>query len=481
MRMNDELKKKRGRLKKVETPKISSPPTPVPIPVSSESSKVEATMATKNEPVEASSTVQIHTAVMLPTASLEPNSWNVNEMSQETLSHLARTIQKNGFDEPLQVIKRENKYVIVGGAHRYKVAILLGLKELPCVVYPWDDQRAMEECIKRNFIRGNPNYQKLGSVFAEYLKGKANFDWKQVCEAFAVKETDILKAIKDNDNLKGMAQALKSADDTKPAEPKEGEEAISKEGDVWSIGKHRIMVGDAMSESDLAVLMGDRKACVINTLLPKGTAVKDLLVNCLHFALPNAAWYIWCDGFKNLIEVICAMEIGEIKPLQHVIWKKIPSSKGKVYSTAHEAAVFAVNPAGPPPKREEPIYYNPEHEEAVFGCKTSQKPDMRIDKGTMTTVWDVPYTGSDRPTRIYEIPMLYHANPEGVCLEPFAGRGTQLMAGERVGRAVFALEKNPNLVDYCIKRLLKYNKNLEVKCSRPEAAELLLEKIGEAQ
>lgn len=481
MRMNDELKKKRGRPKKAEEPKISSTSELVQIPASKEPTKVEAAMPTQEEPITTSSAVQINPSVMLPTASLEPNPWNSNEMSQESISQLARAIQKNGFDEPLQVIKRENKYIIVGGGHRYKVAILLGMKELPCVVYLWDDKRAMEECVRRNFIRGTPNYQKLGTVFAEYLKGRETCDWKQLCEAFAVKETDILKAIKDNEALKGMAQALKSADDTTPSSPKEGEEAISKEGDIWTVGKHRIMVGDVMSESDLAFLMEDRKACVINTLPPKGANIKTLITNCLHFSLPNAAWYIWCDGLKKLMEVICAMDSGEIKPIQQVIWKKINGSKGKVYPTSHESAVFAGNPDGLPPKREEPIYYNPEHEEAIFGCKTAQKPDQRVDKGTMTTVWDIPYTGVDRPTRIYEIPMLYHANPEGVCLEPFAGHGTQIMAGERVGRAVYALEKNPHLADYCIRRLLKYNKNLEVKCSRPEATELLLEKISEEQ
>lgn len=463
-RKNDQKKKEDTEISKVE-----SPPTPT---------SPEAAMP---QSAPESSGIQINKAVMLSLDLLEPNESNVNEMGQEELSQLAKMIQRNGFDEPLQVVKRNEKYIVMGGNHRWKVAKLLNMPEVPCVIYDWDERRSMEECVKRNMVRGHPNFDKFGAVLATYLKGQANFDWKQVCDAFAVKESDILKAIKSNEALKGLTQSLKSPDDTLPEEAPEGEEPITKSGDLWTLGKHRLLCGDPVNENDYAMLMGDRKAFVINTLPTSGVDLNAVFVNCSCYSLPNAAWYIWCSGFKQLMEVVSILGIIEIIPKQHIIWRKIPGSKGNFYPTSHEAAVFAFKDS--PPQRDEKIYYNPEHEEAIFSVKKGEKPPAHMEKGTLTSVWDIPYTGKDRPTRLYEIPMFYHVEAEGICLEPFAGHGAQIMAGERVGRSVYALEKNPRLVDYCVKRFLLYNNKDEskIQCNRKEAVEEILERLGDKE
>lgn len=137
---------------------------------------------------------EIRVPVLVPIGNLFPHPGNPNTMSDVELSQLVRGIKEKGFDEPLQVVKREGKYQIVGGHHRWKAATLLGYKELPCVVYDWNDRKAMEEMVSRNLIRGNLDHEKFGGLLASYLKGEKDFKWEDIVNAFAVQEQDVFKA-----------------------------------------------------------------------------------------------------------------------------------------------------------------------------------------------------------------------------------------------------------------------------------------------
>src|SRR6185503_19882535 len=99
----------------------------------------------------------------------------------------------------------------------------------------------------------------------------------------------------------------------------------------------------------------------------------------------------------------------------------------------------------------------------AFGWKKGNKP--RHGGGTLETVWEVDWEGNQRvvgnehptqkPLRLFEIPMDQHTRRGDLVLEPFSGRGSQLIAAERIGRRCRAMEISPAFVDVAVRRCQK--------------------------
>jgi DNA modification methylase len=102
-----------------------------------------------------------------------------------------------------------------------------------------------------------------------------------------------------------------------------------------------------------------------------------------------------------------------------------------------------------------------QHEPCFFGWKQGHKP-KRNEGDFPTTVWqiDVPVLPgvesrhpTEKPLKLFTIPILLHTEPGDVCFEPFSGSGTHLCAAENVGRCCFAMEIEPALVAVALERL----------------------------
>jgi DNA modification methylase len=105
-------------------------------------------------------------------------------------------------------------------------------------------------------------------------------------------------------------------------------------------------------------------------------------------------------------------------------------------------------------------YYRWRHEPCAFGWQRGNKPEH--GHGAMETVWELDWEGKQRvvgnehptqkPTRIFEIPMEQHTKVGDTVLEPFSGSGSQLIAAEHLGRRCCAIEIQPAFVDVAIRR-----------------------------
>jgi len=104
-------------------------------------------------------------------------------------------------------------------------------------------------------------------------------------------------------------------------------------------------------------------------------------------------------------------------------------------------------------------YYRWRHEPCAFGWKKGDKP--RHGVGQLDTVWEADWDGKARfstfhptskPTKLFEIPIEQHTPPGAVCLEPFSGSGSQIIAAEKLRRRCFAMELQPAFVDGTIDR-----------------------------
>ncbi len=441
---------------------------------------------------------------------------NPNVMNEQDLGRLTRMIRDNGFDEPLQVVQKNGKFVIVGGHHRFAACKLLGFVEIPSVVYPWDDHKAMEELVRRNLVRGRMNHEKFGELLGEYMQG-GEFDWQKLTEAFACREQDVFKAVKSNDALREIAESMKSPDSLPEAEPKVH---ISQKGDVWQLGQHRIVVGDATKTEDLDKLMGDDRAALLVTDPPYGVEytgkvrpksqsqnkkkeytsgkdwskdsaeqkgegshedfLKEVFRNVNRVLLPRTAWYCWHAHTQRAAVVNALLTVG-VKVHQEIIWvKPSPVLNYSFFPQQHEPAAYGYKEGEEPQtKPEEVVHYLEAHDMSVFGWRKGEKPPHRIDKSKwLTTVWQADFDGkshirksvhpSQKPVALWEIPPLHHLNENDILLDPFLGSGTALIAAERVGRRCFGMDVNPFFVDLAIRRWQDYSKQQAVNLTRKD-------------
>jgi len=242
---------------------------------------------------------------------------------------------------------------------------------------------------------------------------------------------------------------------------------VSRTSDLWTLGNNRLLCGDSTKPEDIArVLAGDRAAliatdppyCVNYTgndrPIHDGKAsgkdwshvyrevdIKDLGVfldgvftACLPHLREHGPIYVW-HAHVQQPTVAAAFERHGLLLHQVLVWVK-------------PTAVFGHS------------YFRWRHEPCAFGWVQGNKPQHGVAQ--LDTVWECDWEGKQRvvgnehptqkPTRLFEIPMELHTKAGEVVLEPFSGSGSQLIAAEKLGRRCRAVEIAPAFVDVAVRR-----------------------------
>jgi len=291
----------------------------------------------------------------------------------------------------------------------------------------------------------------------------------------------LLHDLRDEDALDGVGFADKEIDqlifdmnqsdsffpykDADPEEPPEN--PVSKPGDMWLLDNHRLLCGDSTNQEDIARLLNGEKAALfssdppyavgytgkdrpIHNGKPSGkdwshvyheTDIKDLgefLDNvfsaCLPYVAENSAIYIW-HAHVQQPTIAATFEKHGLLLHQVLVWVKPTATFGH-------------------------SYYRWRHEPCAFGWKKGFKPTHGM--GKLDSVLEVDWEGKSRvvgnehptqkPLRLFEIPMEQHTKVGDIVLEPFSGSGSQLLAAEKLGRKCRAMEISPTFVDVAVKR-----------------------------
>ena len=353
---------------------------------------------------------------------------------------LKRSIEQFGYVEP--VIWNKTTGFVVGGHQRLKVLLDMGITEVECVVVEMDAEKEKALNIALNKISGEWDKDKLALLIAD-LQG-ADFDVSLT--GFEPAEIDSL--FKD-------AQQSKVKDDDFDVEAELKAPVITKAGDVWTLGRHRLVCGDSTEAETFALLMGDRKANLVITDPPynvnyEGSAGKikndnmadDTFYQFLLAAFQNteaamaddASIYVFHADTEGLNFRRAFADAG-FRLSGTCIWKK-------------QSLVLGRSP------------YQWQHEPILFGWKKKGKHQWYTGRKE-STIWefDKPKKSGDHPTMkpipLLAYPIMNSSMSNTLVLDPFGGSGSTLIACEQTDRSCCTIELDEKFCDVIVKRYIE--------------------------
>jgi DNA modification methylase len=404
---------------------------------------------------------------------LNPAAYNPRTISDANMKGLQSSISRFNCVELIVVNVRDGHNVIVGGHQRHRaLSYLQGPDaEVDCVVV--DLSEAEERLL--NITLNNPEIQ-------------GDFDIAKLAESIEKIRLDMpgdtgLVDLRIDQLTEGMEIAEKTGN-TQDDDLPELEEIITRPGDLWLLGEHRLLCGDSTNAFAVEKLMDGQQASLFSTDppycidytgkdrpnggkdwtnvyhevdIPDASAfIKSFYDIGLPYIKPNTALYLW-HASKRVPEIhkVCD-ELG-ILVHQEIIWvKPCVILSFAVYSWRHEPCFLMWKRGAKPAFRS--------HDKTIG----SVWPIGYVKSGDPTTpeyytdVWEVDWDGKKRPSgfkhptskpvELFAIPMRVHTVPGDICYEPFSGSGSQIIAAEKLGRKCYAMEIEPYFVDVAVKR-----------------------------
>lgn len=381
------------------------------------------------------------------TLSCDPANPRSNE---KAIPHIAASLQRFGWQQP--IVARRSGVVVAGNA-RLKSAASLGLELVPVVWFEGAESAARAYTVADNRTHEFAEWddEALAAILEE-LKAEDSL------EGVGFSEPDIDTLLAD---LESRLPVI--VDDPGPQEPPAS--PVSKRGDLWILGGHRLLCGDSTSLADMEQLMDGHQARLLATDPPylvdyrgadgsdvRGAddggdhwddytgeeAGRDFFAGFLKVALANCApsvpVYQWHAQKRQALVEAAWRECGLLLH-QQIIWAKARGTLGR-------------------------SDYMWQHEPCFYGWPKGVRPSQaRRPAANLTTVWQINQAGqldgihpTQKPLRLFEIPIEEHTRPGEVVLEPFSGSGTQIIAAEGLSRRCFAMELAPEFVDAAVLR-----------------------------
>ncbi len=292
----------------------------------------------------------------IPIGQLNPAAYNPRKDLQPgdpEYEKLKRSMQEFGYVEPIVWNKRTGN--IVGGHQRYKILIDMGMREVDCVVVDLDDAKEKALNLALNKIQGDWDNEKLKDLLQELDTGEFDLE----LTGFDMGEIE--------DLMTQFHVPEESIEDDVPEPP---EEAITKPGDLWILGRHRLLCGDATDGQTVKRLMNGDKADLVFTDPPYGMKKEadgvlndnlnyDKLLEFNKQWIPhtfdalkdNGSWYCWgideplMDIYSNILKPM--MRENKITFRNLLTWDKgygqgQLSEEFRMYPIADEKCLFVV-------------------------------------------------------------------------------------------------------------------------------------------
>ena len=353
---------------------------------------------------------------------------------------LKRSIEQFGYVEP--VIWNKTTGFVVGGHQRLKVLLDMGITEVECVVVEMDAEKEKALNIALNKISGEWDKDKLALLIAD-LQG-ADFDVSLT--GFEPAEIDSL--FKD-------AQQDKVKDDDFDVEAELKAPVITKAGDVWTLGRHRLVCGDSTEAETFALLMGDRKANLVITDPPYNVNYEGSAGKIKNDNMADDTFYQFLLAAFQNTEAVMADDAS--------IYVFHADTEGLNFRRAFADAGFRLSGTCIWKKQSLVLGRSPyqwQHEPILFGWKKKGKHQWYTGRKE-STIWefDKPKKNGDHPTMkpipLLAYPIMNSSMSNTLVLDPFGGSGSTLIACEQTDRSCYTIELDEKFCDVIVKRYIE--------------------------
>lgn len=372
-------------------------------------------------------------------ADLIPYARNARTHSDEQVSRIAGSIQEFGWTNPILV---DGTNGILAGHGRLAAARKLGMSEVPVI-----ELAGLSKTQKRAYILADNKLALDAGWDDELLKVELEELKLEGVElddiGFSSEELDDLLTVDDSD------------DSDEPDIPEPKPDPVSKRGDVWTLGVHRVMCGDSCSATDIPKLVGGgrvnlyltdppynvayegktKDALTIENDSMEDGAFRQFLVDAFSMAdtvlEPGGVFYIWHADSEGYNFRGACRDVGW-KVRECLIWNKNAFVLGRQD-------------------------YQWKHEPCLYGWKDGASHEWYSDRSQTTVIdCDRPMRNGEHPTmkpvELFRYLMENSSKKGDVVFDSFGGSGTTLVAAEETGRVAYLMELDPVYVDVIIKR-----------------------------
>jgi 16S rRNA G966 N2-methylase RsmD len=393
---------------------------------------------------------------------LTPYAQNARTHSKKQIRQIADSIKTFGWTNPILV---DSAGGVIAGHGRVEAAKLLGIDKVPTIrLEDLTEAEISAYVIADNKLAENAGWDR--ELLAIELQDLIKLDIDVTITGFDMPEIDILIGELDADEEDDPADEVPEVSDGPP---------VTRPGDIWCIGKHHLICGDALDPTSYERLLDGAEAQMVFTDPPynvpidghvsglgtvkhrefamaAGEMSQDQFTTFLVTAFRNLAGHgadgaihFICMDWRHIGEVTAAGSdaYSELKNL--CVWAKTNGGMGSLYRSQHEL---------------------------VFVFKAGTGPHINnVELGKhgryRTNVWSYPGInsfGKDRdaelalhptvkPVKLVADAILDCSMRGGIVLDAFAGSGTTLIAAEKTGRRGYGIELDPHYCDVIIKRL----------------------------
>jgi DNA modification methylase len=396
-----------------------------------------------------------------PTESLKENPRNSRTHSNRQIRQIADSIKAFGFTNPILLDETDT---VIAGAGRLSAARSLGIKEIPTIrLSEMSPAQIRAYAIADNRLAEKAGWDKatLQIELQELMTFETEFDI--TLTGFDIPEIDILL----------------SSDAEPPDEPPDVDpdsQLVTELGDMWSLGRHRILCGNAVEGASYSRLLNGRRAGVIFVDPPFNLAIKgnvsgNGVVRHREFVMASGEMseFQYVSFLESCVKLLVQYSVPGSVHFVCIDWRHVREllTVGKqVYDSVLNVCVWVKNVGGMG------SFYRSRHELVVVFRNGKEKHRNNVQLGqygrNRTNVWEYSSINSTtksgdegnllalhptvKPVALIADALLDCSARGDLVLDAFLGSGSTLIAAERTGRACYGIELDPLYVDVAIRR-----------------------------
>lgn len=398
----------------------------------------------------------------LPIGDLRASPDRTRKTTPDQLERVIRSIRQFGLVVPVLIA---GSGTIVSGHVTWEAAQELGLETIGCIAIDHLDEtetKALSIALNRIAETGTWDLEKLNQQLIEIESGGIEL----TTTGFSLPEIDQILTI--------GAPALEECEGEDEGESQEASVPVSCEGDLFQLGDHRLLCGDALDAASYKRLLeGNLAQCVFSDppyncpidgfvsglgqhkhddfAMAVGEMSDDqfsdflskYLAHCQSFTSQGAVIYA-CMDWRQIDHLLAAASTADLKRINIAVWHKGSGGMGSLYRSAHELIGVFCNGKAP----------------------TTNNIELGRHGRDRTNVWSYPGANrrgsssgealadhpTPKPVEMVEDALLDVTNRGEIVLDPFLGSGTTMIAAERAGRMCCGIELDPRYVDRAIRR-----------------------------